>query len=268
MENKFYSSLCDEHRFMENVMNRLINELNTLPEGSLRVDKMKGRVVFRQYISEEKDKYTNGKYIPVSERNIALQLAQKEYDIKALKWLERTKKSIDQLIKSYDQNNLEIIYNNLGDIKKEMVAPIICPDDEYIKWWRKNKKTEENTFENNANFYTENGEHVRSKSEKILADKFMIEGIPYVYEPNLILRNGIRVFPDFAVLNVRTRQEYYLEHFGMMDDPDYAKKAVRKIEMYSHNDYLIGKNLLCTFETSDSGLGRDVIEKIIREYFK
>ena len=39
--------------------------------------------------------------------------------------------------------------------------------------------------------------------------------------------------PDFYCLNLRTRQEFAWEHFGMMDDPDYASTTAEKLRLYA-----------------------------------
>ena len=51
-----------------------------------------------------------------------------------------------------------------------------------------------------------------------------------------------------------------------MDEPDYARKAIRKIETYEKNGILPGKNLILTFETSQSILDMKVVEKLTKEY--
>ena len=65
--------------------------------------------------------------------------------------------------------------------------------------------------------YTERGERVRSKSEKILADYFYSHNIPYKYEHPLYLTGFGIVYPDFTVLSQRTRHEMYWEHNGRME---------------------------------------------------
>lgn len=107
---------------------------------------------------------------------------------------------------------------------------------------------------------------MRSKSEKILADKLYAMNIPYVYEIPLYLRGYGDVRPDFMVLNKRTRKEYYWEHLGMMDDREYCEKTIRKIECYEKNGIFPGKNLLLTYETEMHPLNGRVVEEIIREY--
>lgn len=113
---------------------------------------------------------------------------------------------------------------------------------------------------------TEKGEAVRSKSEKIIADKLYMKEIPYVYEQPLYLKGYGYVVPDFKILNVRTKKEYYLEHFGMMDDYEYVKNAIKKIECFQKNEIYPGEKLLITLEASDSPLNMIILEKMVNKY--
>lgn len=113
---------------------------------------------------------------------------------------------------------------------------------------------------------TEKGEAVRSKFEKIIADKLYMKEIPYVYEQPLYLKGYGYVVPDFKILNVRTKKEYYLEHFGMMDDYEYAKNAIKKIECFQKNEIYPGEKLLITLEASDSPLNMIILEKMVNKY--
>ena len=90
--------------------------------------------------------------------------------------------------------------------------------------------------------------------------------IPYVYEQPLYLKGYGYVVPDFKILNVRTKKEYYLEHFGMMDDYEYAKNAIKKIECFQKNEIYPGEKLLITLEASDSPLNMIILEKMVNKY--
>lgn len=92
------------------------------------------------------------------------------------------------------------------------------------------------------------------------------EGVPYRYEFPIHL-NGIgKVYPDFTVLNKRERKEMHWEHLGMMDDPDYAEKAVRKIEMYQNNGFFPGDKLILTYETKMNPINPQTVMLIIQRY--
>ena len=80
-------------------------------------------------------------------------------------------------------------------------------------------------------------ERVRSKSEVIIADTLARHGVPYRYEYPLKLKSGRdgafrTIHPDFLCLNVRTRAEFYWEHFGLMDDPDYLERTLAFIRLF------------------------------------
>ena len=111
------------------------------------------------------------------------------------------------------------------------------------------------------------GEFVRSKSEKIIADYLYSKGIPYKYERATTLPGGQLIYADFTVLNVRIGQEFILEHFGMMDNPEYAAGAVRKVNTYIKNGYFLGEKLIVLFESSQFPLNQEVLEIIVRKYF-
>ena len=104
------------------------------------------------------------------------------------------------------------------------------------------------------------------KTEKILADYFYRNNIPYKYECPLKLKGYGVVYPDFTFLSKKTGKEIYWEHDGMMDDTIYVQNAIKKIEAYEKNDIFPGERLILTFETSQSVLRNDIIETMVEKY--
>lgn len=51
-----------------------------------------------------------------------------------------------------------------------------------------------------------------------------------------------------------------------MDDEDYARKAVQKIDVYESNGIYMGERLIVTFETSEKILGTKEIERIVHRF--
>ena len=121
-------------------------------------------------------------------------------------------------------------------------------EKELVRWYDSEYHGKE-FYEGTAEIVTEKGERVRSKSEKILADYFYRNNILYQYERPLYLKGYGTVYPDFTFLSKKTRKEIYWEHEGMMDKPEYAKSAVKKIESYQRNGIHLGERLILTFET-------------------
>lgn len=105
-----------------------------------------------------------------------------------------------------------------------------------------------------------------TKSEKILADFFFRRNILYKYEKPLYLKGYGTVYPDFTFFSKRTGQEISWEHEGMMDRQEYARSAVRKIESYQKNEIYPGDRLILTFETEQSVLNSNIIERLVNKY--
>lgn len=196
-------------------------------------------------------------------------LAQKDYAEKLLKQLKRDREKVQKFINEYSLNSMEKVYEELAPKRKKLVKPYILPDEEFVNQWMQtsyNKK--EIMVEVGSEIVTEKGEVVRSKSEKILADKLNLMNIPYHYEQPLFLNGYGTIHPDFTVLNKSTRKEYYWEHFGLMDNPEYCEKAIKKIETMQKNGIYIGEKLIVTFETQSHPLNMKIVENTIKKYLK
>lgn len=91
-------------------------------------------------------------------------------------------------------------------------------DDEYLALWQKKSFSTNPYKPENKIYETDCHEFVRSKSEMNIANLLNQMGIPYRYEAELILPKGGVRYPDFTLLNVKTRETVYYEHFGLLDD--------------------------------------------------
>lgn len=74
------------------------------------------------------------------------------------------------------------------------------------------------------------------------------------------------IHPDFTVLNVKERKEYYWEHMGKMDEPEYIEKALQRINAYEKNDIFPGNRLILSHETLKYPINSRNIEKLIFQY--
>jgi len=227
------------------------------PEGKLRCAINKGS--YQYYIGSE--------YQGKKMRKTVQKIAQKEYWQKMLPCIKKQKMAIHDLLMTLDRYALDKVYEKLHPARKELVAPYIKPMEDIIKEFEdityQGKEFEEN---DTTAYYTEKGERVRSKSEKIIADTLKRKGIPYHYELPLELNYRNRpvvVYPDFTILGKGTGKRYYLEHLGMMDKSSYYEKAMWKIDLYEKNGILIGEELIITHETLGSPLDTNVLERYV-----
>ena len=63
------------------------------------------------------------------------------------------------------------------------------------------------------------------------------------------------------------REEVYLEHFGMMDDFDYVRNVMRKLNTYEKNGIYIGVNLFVTYESVKYPLNTKGLDGLLKQLF-
>ena len=245
---------------MSKLQQRLCASLKNVPDGSLHVMKKKEKKEYYLYDSSKKRKYISKK-----EKELIIKLAQKEYDAKLIALVNKRIKAGYKLAEAYDIP-LDAAYDAINKTKQELIIPYKLSDQEYIKKWYEDNPGRANTYPISTNLYSNRGEHLRSKSEKIIADFLDKYDIPYVYEPKILFANGQAVYPDFLILNVQLRKSFIYEHFGLMSDSRYAEKTNEKINQYMLNNYMLGINFLFTMESQTEPLNTKIIEKIIENY--
>ena len=261
--------LGEEYGWLQNVISEVKNRVSNAPHGQLRIARKRKGVEY--YYKEEdfaqRDKSSNGRYIRKDEYSLAVQLAQRDYDKNIFKKAVERSVCIDEFLKKYQKTSLKEVYSKTNEYRKKLITPVIISDEEYIKQWQEiNYKGK--SFEDEENeIITERGERVRSKSEKIIADKLYALGIPYRYEYPLTLARGVRIYPDFTILKMPEREEVYLEHFGMMDDAYYVDNALYKLNTYEKNQIYLGVNLFITHETSKNPLNTRALDGMLRKLF-
>ena len=164
------------------------------------------------------------KYARREELDKLKKVAQRDYEMQLKKKLVNIRGNISEFIKIYDTKELEKVYLGIADARKKLVTPIFEPHEMFVENWVKELYEPMGFNEGTTEFVSNVGTRVRSKSELMIANMLEQKGIPYRYEYPINLKNAGSVRPDFTCLNVRTRQEYIWEHFGMMDNIAYANK--------------------------------------------
>lgn len=256
-------NLEEKLKEVEHYITQTEKSLKKAPKGSLVLSKSNGTV---QYYHKTEHEQKKGKYIPKKNNKLIASLAQKDYDVCFMKHMKKQKNKLCKVIKLLSDINFSKVYNELSETRQKLVNPYVLTDEQYVEKWLNVEYEGKDFFEGTSVLMTERGEEVRSKSEKILADKFYSCGIPYRYEFPVNLKGYGIVYPDFTLLNVKERKEIYFEHFGMMDNPEYCQKAIQKIETYAKNGFYIGKNLLVTFETLQKPLDMKIVEQMLKEF--
>lgn len=243
-------------------------EIKGLPEGSIRISKSNNHVqyYFKSSNKENNNTNKNGSYLHRSDDGLAKQLAQRKYDERLLKLATKRLGQLKRILSDYHDDEIEELFYKGTKQRQNLVIPLEKTWEQELKDWIDLDYDAKLFYETSPEIYADKGHRVRSKSEKILADYFYRNNIPYHYEKPLYLAGYGIVYPDFTFYSKQHRQEIYWEHEGRMDDPEYASKAVNKIKTYEKNGIFVGERLIVTQETSGIVLQSSDIERKVKKF--
>ncbi len=252
--------------FISNRLNRYPVELKNK---WLDIQVRSGYVRFYQMNYNPPNRRSVRKYLPKAERAQAELLAQQTYDRQVLKVMKQEQEALTAAQKAYAQVTefYEDIYLQMGLQRQALVTPIAPTAEQKVEAWLAEPYPSMTNYAESANYLTEHGEYVRSKSELMIADRLYHAGIPYKYECPLELRaesgKASRFYPDFTIYLPEQDKELYWEHFGLMSDADYLAHAISKLSFYQRVGLFQSGQLILTFEAQSTNLDPKEITEII-----
>lgn len=258
-----YDQLEQRKRFLYELMEKMKKLQKKAPEGMLRISNSKGRV---QYYYRENHSVRGGTYISQKKMANIKKLAQKDYQGRILETAEKEIAAIDAYMRLKPKQIPEDVYKSLSNPRQALVTPFFETDEMFRERWESVSYERKGFPDDFPEFLTDRGERVRSKSELIIANLLAKAGVPYRFEYPLYLKGLGLIHPDFMVLNLRLRREFFWEHRGMMDDPGYVENAIRRENCYHLNGFYPGDRLILTSETKASPLNVRQIKGVIEHY--
>lgn len=254
-----YDQIQKNSKHLESVIATLQKQIASAPDGHL-VCCHHGHY----YKCYQSDGHTR-QYIPKSRRFLAEQLALKTYRTYLLQEAQQEKKAMDSYLHLHQEalpsQNLLLI-PAYSDLLSGYFRPL---SDELNEWMHASYEHNEKHPENLVH-KTLSGHLVRSKSESMIASLLYTNHIPFRYE-NILTLDGTSIYPDFTIRHPKTGKKFYWEHFGLMDDPSYAKHTASKLQLYISHEIIPTISLITTYETQQSPLTAEVIQKLLDHYF-
>lgn len=232
----------------------MTHELETLPKGSLTC--RDGKLL--RFLRENKKQYL----VQVDDKDpIVNELRKRRFIKEALPDLKKHIKACEEYLQKdqlYDSDKID-----RGLPPHYRGQQMLLKGDLVANDWRSMPY-----IKNPAPFmeehYTLGGIKCRSKSEALIGIALEQRNIDFQYDAQLNM-NGIIKYPDFKILLPQRRSVVYLEHFGMIDKPDYAEANFRKMEIYRKNGLYLGVNFFYTCETKQVPLNMKMINEILDE---
>lgn len=263
MNNLKTSEIDERIVFLQGLVQKKRKEIRKAPKGLLNVARNGNRI---QYYFKNSSKDKTRKYLKKTQNSLIKALCQKDYDERVVDAAEKELNHLIRLQNDYKKGTCEAVYQKLISERRKWVEPIELSDEEFAAQWLEQDYPRKSFREGMAEYYTDNGERVRSKSEILIANALKKHNIPYRYEAPLHLNGYGTIHPDFTVLNVKERKEYYWEHMGKMDEPEYIEQALQRIDAYEKNDIFPGNRLILSHETLKYPINSRNIEKLIFQY--
>ena len=274
--------LLNEKKKLEQELEKVRKRFKGIPKGKIHAKKNGKRIeyyyrqedemendetVFQHIQGSNKKSKSKEYYVRKENIHIVKHIVQGDYDSCLLENIEKRLKAIEQFLSKYKKTNISKIYEKTSVYKRALLDNIILSDEEYVRRWESVKYEGKNFMDNTTEIYTNRGERVRSKSEKIIADRLLMLGIPYRYEYPVDLKDNVKVYPDFTLLNIDTKEEIYLEHCGRMDDPSYVDNLMFKLKSYEKNGIYLGVNLFITYENSRFPFNTKMLDELMAKLF-
>ena len=257
------NAIRQQKQDIEKEISEIRKRISIAPEGSIRMEKKYKQY---QFYLRNNAKDSRGTYIPRKDNESVILLVQKNYDIKVLAALEKQLKAIERFLKDYDPGAKQHVFEKMSEPRKNLIKKGFLTDEEFVKQWLNKPYGKMGFGKEDPEYYTSKGERVRSKSELLIAEALIRYNIPYRYEYPVYHNGVLMAVPDFNCLNVRQRRDYYWEHLGMLADPNYANKNVKKLERYTLANGFDESSLILTTETNKHPLNTKVIEAKIRRF--
>ena len=222
---------------LQSELSEVNNELLTMPPGTL-ISTMNGKKT-KWYLHSD----SGTTYLPKSNINLAKLLARKRYlstkknvlinEIKALTYYSKHHKDNYQLI--YDGIFTDPRYSSLFSIDNTNTADNdLFSNNQNISVWLNEPYIPNPNHPESLTHKTLSGNVVRSKSEALIANLLTQRNIPFKYECPLFL-DGHFFYPDFTIMSPIDCKIWYLEHLGMMDNPQYVSGFTKKLQTFCNN---------------------------------
>lgn len=239
--------------------------LERCAEGSIHLKRRNGTASFYRELPKGDEGKRREIHVSKKNKRLIASLCTKKYCRELIPVLVKEIALLKSFLNRFDPQDKYRVFQKLPVEFMEHVAPLVKTNAQIISEWE-NERFDTNPYPlDHDSYLTKKGEFVRSRLELITANMLYDHGIPYRYECALYLPDGSVSYPDFTILHPETLEVYWLELFGMMDDPDYATAALQKIARYAQSD--VYPRLIMIFDHKDAPFRTEALKTVLQKIF-
>ena len=259
----------------DNVLKQASEELRHMPAGKLCCYSSGSNRYYSKVIQDEGKRIRKG----INRKpDLISELARKDYLIHLREAAEYNMRLMRHLLSHYhsmdpaklieEMSRAARSIQNLSFLTKGRISVDVDNDTarsvrmETHRIWA-NEKYEHSTYKPEEKIHlSSSGVYVRSKSELAIVEKLFNYDVPNRYE-QIIYLGDRRYAPDFTFQD-KDYELFFLEHAGMMNDPNYVRRHINKMRVYEQHGIVPWKNLIVTYDTVDGGINMAQIDSIIK----
>ena len=249
----------------ERALSAAKKRLERSPIGSIHVKHRNGSALFYRELPKESNGKRRELHVSKQNKRLITSLSTKRYCLKLLPVLDKEIALLKNFLNEFDPSAKHRVFQDLPKELSVFVTPLPKTNEQYISEWESERFNANPYPMDHDSYLTKKGEYVRSRLELITANMLFDLKIPYRYECALFLEDGSLSYPDFTILHPQTLELYWLELFGMMDDPDYASAALQKIARYARSE--IFPKLIMVFDHKNAPFSTEALLNILQSTF-
>lgn len=254
----YYEAILQEIDRLTGLVEKVQSKLDQAVTGAI-ICETRGQG-FRYIHSYSRAGKRKRKILKDSDKKLMKELVEKYQNQQILRKLKRELDAAQAYKEKYESSSGRARQNPAGF---SALLNEFFPTSDLEEWGSAPYRDSRDFYPEQLKYKTGKGdERVRSKSELLIAQALQAHGIQYHYEE--MTEVGYHTYRiDFTIRHPVTGEYIIWEHFGMMDNPKYARDTADKIRTYMINGYSPTTNLIMTFEDKDHPLQISVIEEII-----
>lgn len=199
-------------------------------------------------------------------------LARASYKKELMRVVKRNIKVLKKALSEYSSYRREDIMSKLSPCLRtvQFEAEFDKVMQDLKEWAKADYKKNSKPF-NGPAIFAKDGTRVRSKSECVIYNMLLDEGIPFRYDCVMKFKRknqygeyeDVYESPDFVIM-CPDGSQIIIEHGGMLESPQYASTLAQKLQLYQLNDYYMGYNLFVTSDTVAGGIDTKQIDRLIK----
>ena len=247
---------------LEEKRSDLIKELSDLPDGQLLIYEKRGKRYYCQMFPKKGNRKKERRIGITKDTDMVFSLVRKRYLKRSLNLIAHDISVIEKALAKFSPINEEAVMAEFIERYPELEAGMYY-GLRNTESWADDYTQGEDFFEEDLKSLSSQGEKMRSGGEMYIASRLEHYGIPYRYESPTGIPD-ISYVPDFTILRPRDRKIIYWEHFGKIDDNEYIKDNIRKVEKYIEYGISPWDNLIMTYNNKRGGYDGKLIDAMIK----